>query len=136
MSNTPGRPSPLPANVPPARKAAPKSLVCIVCPRGCRLDVDEKLQVTGNACPRGAAYAAAEMTHPTRMVTSTVRLAESRLARVPVKTSCPVPKEKIADVMAEIRRMTVRAPVQCGDVVIGHVAGLDADVVATRTVVE
>ena len=134
MNNTTDRPSPVPANVPPSSKAAPKSLVCIVCPRGCRLDVDEKLQVTGNACPRGAAYAAAEMTHPTRMVTSTMRLAESRSARVPVKTSRPVPKEKIFDVMAEIRRTTVRVPVRCGEIVIEHVAGLDADVVATRTI--
>ena len=136
MSNTPGRPSPLPPHTPPSPKAGPKSLICIVCPRGCRLSVDEKLQVTGNACPRGAAYAVGEMTHPVRMVTSTVRLAESRSARVPVKTSRPVPKEKIADVMAEIRKLTVRAPVRCGDLLIEHAAGLDVDVVATWTVEE
>ena len=33
-----------------------KQLVCIGCPRGCRLTIDEKdgeYIVTGNTCPRG-----------------------------------------------------------------------------------
>ena len=32
-----------------------KKLVCIVCPRGCRLTVEEgeEIRVSGNACPRG-----------------------------------------------------------------------------------
>ena len=33
-------------------------LICIVCPRGCHLQVDEAngYAVTGNSCPRGAEY--------------------------------------------------------------------------------
>ena len=33
-------------------------LICIVCPKGCHLKVDEEngYKVTGNGCPRGAAY--------------------------------------------------------------------------------
>ena len=33
-----------------------KALICIICPKGCRLQVDEKnrFAVTGNSCPRGA----------------------------------------------------------------------------------
>ena len=52
-----------------------KNLVCIVCPRGCRLAVDEEQDyaVTGNGCPRGAEYGRIELTNPTRVVTSTVR---------------------------------------------------------------
>ena len=32
-------------------------LICIVCPKGCHLKVDEEngYKVTGNGCPRGAA---------------------------------------------------------------------------------
>ena len=37
-----------------------KELICITCPRGCHLQVDDNLNVTGNMCPRGAAYAKAE----------------------------------------------------------------------------
>ena len=34
------------------------NLICITCPKGCHLTVDEEndYKVTGNACPRGAEY--------------------------------------------------------------------------------
>lgn len=43
-----------------------KELICIVCPRGCHLKVDEAndYAVTGNSCPRGAEYGATSA--PTR----------------------------------------------------------------------
>ena len=52
-----------------------KELICIVCPKGCHLRVDEDngYAVTGNGCPRGAEYGKIELTHPTRVVTSTVK---------------------------------------------------------------
>ena len=112
----------------------PAEMICIVCPRGCRLRIDEQMNVTGNACPRGAAYAKAELTRPTRTVTSTVYLSGGAVGRVPVKTSAPIPKEKIFDVMAAIRRCRADAPVVCGQVLIKNVLGLDADIVATRSV--
>ena len=55
-----------------------KELTCICCPVGCALTViiadDSSVTVTGNRCPRGAAYGEKEVTHPTRIVTSTVRV--------------------------------------------------------------
>ena len=40
------------------------NIICIVCPKGCRLTVDENtLAVTGNGCPRGAEYGKNELTH-------------------------------------------------------------------------
>ncbi len=113
-----------------------RELVCIVCPRGCHLKIDDSLNVTGNACPRGEAYARAETTHPTRVVTSTVRLVGGQIPRLPVKTGAPVPKELIGSVMAELSRVTVTAPVKVGDVVISDVLGTGADVVATREIPE
>jgi len=56
-------------------------LICINCPRGCELEVSvegEQVSVTGNACPKGEAYAVAEVTNPTRMVTGLVKLAGAR----------------------------------------------------------
>ena len=50
-----------------------KQLVCIGCPRGCRLTIEEKdgeLIVTGNTCPRGKAFAVSEMTEPRRTICS------------------------------------------------------------------
>ena len=53
-----------------------RELICITCPKGCHLRVDEEkdYKVTGNGCPRGAVYGKKECTHPTRVVTSTVKI--------------------------------------------------------------
>lgn len=96
------------------------------------MKVDEEMNVTGNFCPRGAAYAKAELTHPTRVVTSTVRIDGARYPRCPVKTASPVPKEKVPEVMAEIGSVTLRAPVKVGQTVIENVCGTGVPVVATR----
>ena len=48
-----------------------KEIICITCPKGCHLKVDEEtFAVTGNACPRGAVYGANELRNPVRVVTS------------------------------------------------------------------
>ena len=61
-----------------------KVLVCIGCPKGCRVSIDtETLETSGNACPRGAAYAKDELTNPTRTLTSTVAVSARRSAAVP-----------------------------------------------------
>lgn len=166
-------------------------LTCIVCPKGCRLRVDENdgYKVLGNTCPRGEVYGREEALDPKRTVTSTVRIlfmkkpasAESDEtdvtslpgkpdeptepheptesdglvckplpqplplvsyfhpelphieARLPVKTSAPIPKAKIMEVMAEINRITVRGPIRIGDIISGNIAGTGADLLATRT---
>ena len=94
--------------------------------------VDDDLNVTGNFCPRGEAYAKAELTHPTRVVTSTVRITGAAYPRCPVKTAAPVPKEKIFDVMDAIGRVTLSAPVRVGQTVIEDVCGTGVAVVAAR----
>jgi CxxC motif-containing protein len=109
-----------------------KEFICINCPRGCHLTVDENLNVTGNFCPRGAAYGKQEATNPTRTVTSTVRIAHAELALCPVKTAQPIPKGKMFDIMASINKVSLAAPVHIGDVVIKDVCGTGVDVIATR----
>ena len=109
-------------------------LICITCPRGCHLSVDENLNVTGNMCPRGAAYAKAELTHPVRMVTSSVAIISERESRLPVKTKDPIPKELIFKIMDEITRVTVKAPIKIGDVIIKNVLNTGVDIVATKDI--
>ena len=70
--------------------------------------------VTGNGCPRGEAYGKRELTHPTRVITSTVRCTGGIYPRCPVKTSGPVPKERVFDVVATLDSVTVTAPVRLG----------------------
>ena len=109
-------------------------LICITCPRGCHLQVDENLNVTGNMCPRGAMYAKAELTHPVRMVTSSVNVHSKVESRLPVKTKNPIPKELIFKVMEEIEKTSVTAPIEIGDVVIKDVLGTGVDIVATKNI--
>ena len=109
-------------------------LMCITCPRGCHLQVDENLNVTGNMCPRGAVYAKAELTHPVRMVTSSVAVISSEATRIPVKTKDPIPKELIFKIMEEIEKVTVKAPIKIGDVIIKNVLGTGVDIVATKNI--
>ena len=112
-----------------------KELICIVCPQGCRLKVDEErdYDVTGNRCPRGAAYGRAELTHPTRVVTSTVRCVGGTYPRCPVKTSGPIPKSAIFSAMALLDEVTLTAPVRAGQVVVENVMGTGVDFVTTRS---
>lgn len=111
-----------------------KEFICIVCPRGCHISVDENMNVTGNTCPRGKEYAINEMTHPTRMITSTVAIESPELRRLPVMTSAPIPKDRIFDVMEEINKVRAKAPVKIHDVVISNVLGLGVDIIATRNI--
>ncbi len=111
-----------------------KNLICIVCPRGCHLTIDENMNVSGNTCKRGEVYARNEVTHPTRMITSTVRIIGGELERLPVATSAPIPKEDIFKVMAEINKASINAPVKIKDVVIKDVLGLGVDIIATRNI--
>ena len=111
-----------------------KELTCIRCPMGCRLTAETEngalISVKGNTCRRGAEYARTEAVAPVRTVTSTVRAVGGVRPVVAVKTVPEVPKEKIFDVMAAVRGVTVKAPVRIGDVVLRGVAGTGSDLVA------
>ena len=111
-------------------------MICITCPKGCTLKVErqeDKLLVTGNSCPRGVVYAENEVFHPMRMITSTVKINGASIARCPVMSSVPIPKEKMFDVMKVIENTTIEAPVFCNQVLIHNICDLDCDLVATRT---
>ncbi len=114
-----------------------KEMVCIVCPMSCHLSVEiEKKKVksvVGNTCPRGAKYASEELTNPTRMVTSTVFLKNAELNRLPVVTSAPIPKQKIKDVMKQINKVKVKAPVKRNDVIIENVSRTGVNIIASRS---
>lgn len=116
-----------------------RELTCIGCPLGCALTVTmdgQSITVDGNTCPRGEAYAKKEVTNPTRIVTSSVKVNGGTIARTSVKTASDIPKEKIFDCMEEIRACAVDAPVKIGDVVIENCANTGVAVVVTKAVEE
>ncbi len=110
-----------------------QQFTCIVCPKGCMIVADDD-GITGAGCERGNRYVQEEMKNPTRMLTSTVRLENSDLPRLPVKTSKPIPKSMIRRAAALLNDVTAVAPVATGDVLLKDVLGTEADLVATKSV--
>lgn len=114
----------------------PSEVLCIVCPLGCRIGVEEKDGefFFRGGCARGKSYAAQEVTHPCRIVTTTVRVRCGEIPRLPVRTSHPFPKDRIFDLMEFLRSFEVEAPVQRGTVLARNLLGTGIDLVATRTI--
>ena len=111
-----------------------KELICIVCPKGCHLTVDEEngYAVSGNNCPRGEEYGKNEVIAPKRTITSTVKVSGGLYPRLPVKTDKPIPKELIFEAMKLLDAVELTAPVKVGDVVIENGLGTGANFVAAR----
>ena len=93
------------------------NLICIVCPKGCHLAVDEDNK---------------ELTNPTRVITSTVKITGGIHKRLPVKTNQDIPKGMIHDAMALLDAVELTAPVKVGDVVVPDICGTGAAWVAAR----
>ena len=75
-----------------------------------------------------------EITAPVRNLTSSVLVENGGLPLCSVRLTRPVPKDRLFDVMAEIRKVTLQAPVRAGQIVIPDVLGLGSDIIATRDV--
>ena len=115
-----------------------RELICIGCPMGCpltvTLDGGAVVTVQGNTCPRGDAYARREVTAPTRIVTTTVRVTGGTLAMVSCKTRSDIPKGKIFDVVRALKDVEVPAPITIGQVLAENVAGTGVDIIATKNI--
>lgn len=113
-----------------------RSLTCIDCPKGCRLEVEadgaKVLAVTGENCERGPLYARQEIEAPVRTLTTSVLTRGLELKMLPVRTSKPIPKEKLLPAMAGVMRITVTSPVRAGAVVAQNFLGLGVDLLACR----
>lgn len=116
--------------------AASETVICVGCPLGCRVSVtlDKKGSVTrirGAQCRQGERYVLKELREPVRTLTTTVRTVDAGFPLLPVRTSRPVLKTLMADIMRETVRLRVKPPVRCGKVIVADVAGSGADLVAT-----
>ena len=122
----------------PEGRQQDKQLICIGCPVGCLITVDKQadgtLNITGNTCNKGAEYARKEMTAPTRIVTSIMRVTGADQKVVSVKTASDIPKEKITACMEELNQAAAAAPIHVGQVLLENAAGTGVSIVATANV--
>lgn len=120
-----------------------REFTCIMCPIGCDITAQweddqraEEIQVTGNTCPKGREYALQELVNPMRNIASSVLVENGELPLASVRLTKVIPREKIFDVMEEIKKIKLTAPVKAGQVVIENVLGLESDVIVTKNVRE
>lgn len=113
-----------------------KEYVCIVCPNSCRLTVSDdsgEITVTGNTCKRGLDHGIAEFTQPMRMLTSTVAVTDGLLPRLSVVSSDVIPKDQLSACLDELYKVSVKAPVNCGDVILANVQNTGVDIIASKS---
>jgi CxxC motif-containing protein len=114
-----------------------KKLICIACPKGCTLDLtmsgETILKVENASCKNGYEYAEKETTDPRRMVASTVKVKGGVHPLVPVYTERAIPKRQIQDLLKELRKVEIPAPVEMGQVIISDVLGTGIPVIASRS---
>ncbi len=113
----------------------PLEIICVACPHGCRLEAtrkDGEILISNAGCKRGKEYAINEITDPRRMVATTVRVAHAIHPLLPVYTTAPFPKGRVTELLREIRKVEINAPVKMGQVVLENVLGTGINVVASR----
>lgn len=111
-----------------------KDLICINCPLGCRLTIshqnEEIIAVTGNACPRGAAYAKQEFVNPLRVLTTLMRIKGTNRP-LPVRSDKPVPLHLLLDCKKYLNCVEAVSPVRCGDIIVENIMNTGCSIVAT-----
>lgn len=112
--------------------------ICICCPMGCHLEIEDadrqNITVTGNRCPRGEAYGIEEIVAPKRMITAVVKTNSLTIAYAPVRTSKPLPREKMVGLLKKLYVMEAKIPVICGGVLLADFENTGVDVVFTRSI--
>lgn len=112
---------------------------CITCPTGCLVQVkkDEHGEISfeGYTCKRGLEYAQQEYYEPKRVLTTTIRVENGFLPLVPVRTDKPILKDRLDDALQEVAKTIAKAPIKMGDILIGNIAGLDANIIASRDLI-
>ncbi len=118
-------------------KAEKRNFICIICPSGCNIEAEVEgkkiISMSGYKCPKGEKFLTEEIVEPKRVLTTTVKLKNGEVKLLPVKTSKPVPKELIPEIMKLARSVTVEAPVKMHDVILKDLFSTGADLLATRS---
>ena len=85
-----------------------RRFVCVTCPVGCNIEATVRdgvaVSITGARCVRGAEFVREELSAPKRMLTTTVRVRGGAQPLVPVRSVGPLPKAKLLEVAALLRR--------------------------------
>jgi CxxC motif-containing protein len=112
------------------------NITCILCPIGCEIRVDKKKLniIDGAKCNKGIEYSTTEISNPKRILTTSILVINGHLPLVSVKTSKPIPKEKIFKIIEIIKLRSVKAPIKIGQVIIKNILDTGSDIIATKSI--
>ena len=117
-------------------KAGTREVTCVLCPMGCKalvtIEGRNKIRVENVECQRGREYAVTELKAPKRDFFTTVRVRGARIPVCPVRTTRPIPKERINECNYALAKVVLQAPIRAGQTIVKNFLGLGVDVVATR----
>ena len=108
-----------------------RTLVCIVCPNGCEMLVDDEGHVLNAKCAKGIAFAKEEMKNPKRTVCSTVLTVFPDFPVLAVRTSEPIDKDKVFAVMTFLRNLRLERRLNRGDVIVENILSTGADLISS-----
>jgi len=89
--------------------------------------------VEGNKCEKGKEFAEAEVTNPTRTLTTTVRTKFPGVPVISVRTDGEIPKDSLMLAMQELSEVVVSTELGCGDIVLEDVAETGVSVIVTSS---
>lgn len=118
---------------------APDELVCILCPKGCRMQWRKKAnepEITGYGCRQGRDYALKELEQPLRTLTTTVKINGGAQPLLPVRSAAPLPKARLMQAMAQINSLSITSPIAPGSVVAEDLADTGVALITTASLPE
>ena len=115
-----------------------KTIVCTICPNGCEISAEytskDDFRIEGQRCKRGYEYSFNECFDPKRTFTASVTIKGAERKMLPLRSSAPVPKEKMTEIADEIKKITVDAPVSSRQIIIKDVLGTGVDLISSMTI--
>jgi CxxC motif-containing protein len=110
-----------------------------VCPVGCSILIDfneetkEIISFSGNECKKGIKFIQEELVRPSRLLTTTIRIDSALCSRLPVRSDIPVPKEKIREMIKEVKKIRINVPVLAGQTIADNFMGLGIKILSSST---
>lgn len=115
-----------------------REYTCILCPNGCEIEAviegTNIQKIEGATCKKGREYVEQELVDPQRNIATSVLVEAGVLPLVSIRLTKAIPKDRIFDVINEIRKIKLPAPVKINQIVMKNVLNLGSDVIATKNV--
>lgn len=111
-----------------------KEFICIVCPKGCHIHVNNNNEISGYSCPRGLNYVKQELVDPRRTLTSTIKVNSTTIRVCPIKSSDTLPKDKIFQAMEIINKKSIDLPIKLHQVIIKNILNTGIDIISTKEI--